>query len=77
MNIFIYRLTALAVERGHSVLAKSVTASRIKANGQITKLDSKDMQEFAELSSKDLWRDTCTRSGKSILGFPISNRGSL
>jgi glycerol 2-dehydrogenase (NADP+) len=68
--IIIRRLTAYAVERGHSVLAKSVRTSRIKENGEVTKLDSKDMGDLAELSSRRSLERYVYPPWKVNLGFP-------
>lgn len=66
----IRRLTAYAVERGHSVLAKSVRTSRIKENREVTKLDSKDMGDLAELSSRRPLERYVYPPWKVNLGFP-------
>jgi glycerol 2-dehydrogenase (NADP+) len=52
------------------VLAKSVTPSRIKENRQIIKLDSKDIQALAELSSKGHLKRHVDPRWKVNLGFP-------
>jgi glycerol 2-dehydrogenase (NADP+) len=58
------------VEREHSVLAKSVTASRIKANRQVTKLDSEDMHALAKESSGGFLKRHVNPQWKVNLGFP-------
>lgn len=63
-------LTGYAVERGHSVLAKSVTPSRIKANRQVIKLDSEDMQGLAELAFNGHLKRHVDPEWKVNLGFP-------
>lgn len=58
------------VERGHSVLAKSVTPARIKANRQITKLERDDMDDLAEVSSGGNLKRHGNPPWKVNLGFP-------
>lgn len=48
----------LAVARGNTVLAKSVTEERIKANMAIIKLDAEDVKQLQDYS------DELTKSGK-------------
>ena len=63
-------LIDVAVERGHSVLAKSVNPSRIKENYHISKLDSNDMKELGEISSKEGLKRYGYPAWNVNLGFP-------
>ncbi|KAH8777982.1 NADP-dependent oxidoreductase domain-containing protein [Hyaloscypha finlandica] len=63
-------LLSYHIERGHSVLAKSVTPARIKANHQITKLDRDDMDALARVSSGGNLKRHGNPPWKVNLGFP-------
>jgi diketogulonate reductase-like aldo/keto reductase len=63
-------LIVLLVERGHSVLAKSVTPTRIKANYQVTKLDREDMDALAQVLSGGNLKRHGNPPWKVNLGFP-------
>ncbi len=50
----------MAVARGNSVLAKSITPERIKANSKIVKLDESDMKILNDYSNE------LTKQGKLV-----------
>lgn len=62
-------LTRNTVARGSSVLAKSVTPSRIEENKKIVQLDASDMQALESVSKKGLVRYVYPAFGVDF-GFP-------
>ena len=63
-------LISFVVERGHSVLAKSVSPARIKANYQVTKLDRDDMDILARVSTGGNLKRHGNPPWRVNLGFP-------
>jgi glycerol 2-dehydrogenase (NADP+) len=63
-------LLSYHIVRGHAVLAKSVTPSRIVANRQFTKLDNEDMLALAEISKTGPLKRHVDPNWGVDLGFP-------
>lgn len=66
----------LLVERGLSVLAKSVTPSRIEANLVLTKLNASDMEKLAVIAKELPQRYVYPEFGVNF-GFPDKNTGII
>lgn len=73
-TIFYFVINSTPVARGCSVLAKSVTPSRIDENLKVVKLDSEDLSGLAKIAETDPKRYVYPDFGVNF-GFADKNSG--